>query len=118
MLVARLLALAAVSALSSCIPWSQATFRGWPDPPHKFADCSGAPNGIAACFERARAMCPEGYQLAEQRSDPDINRHQIIVRCGPPVSLEDQNIPPRPHVGRKIGEPKPPGQRRHWFDWW
>ena len=100
----RLLAVAALLALAAC---SQATFRGWPDPPHKFADCSGAPNGVAACFERVRVLCPEGYQLAEQRSDPDINRHQIIVRCGPPVALEDQRIPPRPLVGRRIGEPRP-----------
>ncbi|HEY7610593.1 MAG TPA: hypothetical protein VIF14_15280 [Alphaproteobacteria bacterium] len=88
----RLLALAAVSALAACSP---AAFRGWPDPPHKFADCSGAPNGLAACFERARALCPDGYQLAEQRSDPAINRHQIIVRCGPPLAV-DEPAPPAP----------------------
>lgn len=82
----RLLALAAVLALAACNP---ATFRGWPDPPHKFADCSGAPTGLGACFEQARTLCPEGYQLAEQRSDPEINRHQIIVRCGPPVAAPE-----------------------------
>jgi len=26
-------------------------------------------------------MCPQGYQLAELRSDPAINRHSIIVVC-------------------------------------
>jgi hypothetical protein len=91
-MIPRLLALAAILALAACNP---ASFRGWPDPPHKFADCSGAPNGLAACFERARALCPEGYQLAEQRSDPDINRHQIIVRCGPPLAMEEP-APPAP----------------------
>lgn len=85
----RFLVLAGLPALAACIPSSPATFRGWPDPPHKFADCSGAPNGLSACFEQARAMCPEGYQLAEQRSDPDINRFQIIVRCGPPIAVEE-----------------------------
>jgi hypothetical protein len=90
-MIPRLLALAAILALAACNP---ASFRGWPDPPHKFADCSGAPTGLEACFERARALCPEGYQLAEQRSDPDINRHQIIVRCGPPLAMEP--APPAP----------------------
>jgi hypothetical protein len=91
-MIPRLLALAAVLALAACNP---AAFRGWPDPPHKFADCSGAPGGLAACFERARALCPEGYQLAEQRSDPDINRHRIVVRCGPPIAA-DEPAPPAP----------------------
>jgi hypothetical protein len=78
MLALRLVAPAALLALAACNP---ATFRGWPDPPHKFADCTGAPTGVAACFEQARALCP------------DINRHQIIVRCGPPLAVEE---PPRP----------------------
>ena len=104
----RLLALAAVSALSACIPSSPATFRGWPDPPQKFADCTGAPNGLAACFERARALCPEGYQLAEVRSDPDIGRHQIIVRCGPPLAMEEPAPPaPRRAVRRAPAQPVP-----------
>jgi hypothetical protein len=103
----RLLALAAVSALSACIPSSPATFRGWPDPPHKFADCTGAPNGLAACFEHARALCPEGYQLAEQRSDPEINRHQIIVRCGPPLAVEAPPPAPRRTVRRAPAQPVP-----------
>ncbi len=104
----RLLALAAVSALSGCIPWSQATFHGWPDPPHKFADCSGAPGGIAACFEKARVLCPEGYQLAEQRSDPDINRHQIVVRCGPPIAAEEPAPPAPARTVRRAPAPAVP----------
>ena len=102
-MISRLLALAAVSALAAC---SQASFRGWPDPPHKFADCTGAPNGLAACFERARALCAEGYQLAEQRSDPSINRHQIIVRCGPPLAAEEP-APPARSVRRAPAQPVP-----------
>lgn len=98
----RLLALAAVLAVAACNP---AGFRGWPDPPQKFADCSGAPNGIEACFERARALCPEGYQLAERRSDPGINRHQIIVRCGPPLAVEEP-APPAP--ARTVRRAPPP----------
>ncbi len=98
--VLRLAATATLFALAACNP---ATFRGWPDPPHKFADCTGAPTGLAACFERARALCPEGYQLAEQRSDPDINRHQIIVRCGPPLAVEEPAAP-APVVRRSAPE--------------
>jgi hypothetical protein len=93
MFVPRVLVLLAPLAVAACIPWSPATFRGWPEPPHKFVDCSGAPNGATACFERARALCPEGYQLAEHRTDPPINRNQIIVRCGPPLAVEE---PPAP----------------------
>lgn len=104
MLALRLVAPAVLLALAACNP---ATFRGWPDPPHKFADCTGAAAGLAACFERARALCPEGYQLAEQRSDPDINRHQIIVRCGPPLAVEEQAPPPRPVVRRAPAQPVP-----------
>lgn len=100
MFVPRVLIVVALLALSGCIPWSAATFRGWPDPPHRFVDCTGAPNGAAACFEQARAACPEGYQLAEHRTDPDINRNQIIVRCGPPLTVEQQAPPPRPTVRR------------------
>lgn len=75
----RLLAIVLVLSIAGCI--GPARFRGWPDPPHKFAQCSNAPNGLAACFEQAQAMCPQGYQLAELRSDPAINRHSIIVVC-------------------------------------
>jgi hypothetical protein len=100
MLVPRVLVLVAPLALAACIPWSQATFHGWPEPPHMFVDCTGAPNGATACFERARALCPQGYQLAEHRTDPDINRNQIIVRCGPPLSVEEQEPPPPPTVRR------------------
>jgi len=96
----RFLVLAALPLVSACIPWSQSTFRGWPDPPHQFVDCTGAPNGAAACFERARALCPEGYQLAEHRTDPPINRNQIIVRCGPPLVVEPEAPPPAPVVRR------------------
>jgi hypothetical protein len=99
----RLVALAALLALAAC---SQASFRGWPDPPHKFADCTGAPTGLAACFEQARALCPEGYQLAELRSDPVINRNQIIVRCGPPLAVEEPP-PPRRVVRRAPPQPVP-----------
>jgi len=91
----RFLVLAGLPALAACIPSSQSTFRGWRDPPHKFADCSGAPNGLDACFERARALCPEGYQLAEMRSDPAIDRYQIIVRCGPPIAAQEPAPPAR-----------------------
>jgi hypothetical protein len=104
MLALRLVAPAALLALAACNP---ATFRGWPDPPHKFADCTGAPTGLAACFEQARALCPEGYQLAELRSDPTINRNQIIVRCGPPLVVDE---PPRaaPVVRRRAPAPVVP----------
>ena len=95
MFVPRALALVAPLALAACIPSSPATFRGWPEPPYTFVDCSGAPNGAAACFEQARALCPSGYQLAEHRTDPDINRNQIIVRCGPPLAVEEP-APPAP----------------------
>ena len=81
----RSLALVLLFALASCSP---ALFRGWPDPPHRFAQCSNAPNGLANCFEQAQAMCPQGYQLAELRSDPAINRHSIIVVCA--------GLPPAP----------------------
>lgn len=99
----RLFALAAVSALAACNP---AAFRGWPDPPHKFADCSGAPTGLDACVEQARALCPEGYQLAERRSDPEISRHQIIVRCGPPAAQEPAPPAPARTVRRAPATPK------------
>lgn len=101
---ARLIATAALLALAGC--QGPAEFRGWPEPPHKFADCSGAPNGLAACFEMARAMCPQGYQLAEQRSDPDIDRHQIIVRCGPPLAA-DEPAPPAAAPRRRAPTPAP-----------
>jgi hypothetical protein len=45
-------------------------------------------------------MCGGPYQLAEQRSDPDINRHQIIVRCGPPLAVEEPP-PAAPAVRRR-----------------
>jgi len=79
----RLLALAALVPLAGCL--GPAEFRGWAEPEFKFANCSGAPS-VAACHEQARALCPEGYQLAEERSDPDIQRYSIIVRCGPPLT--------------------------------
>ena len=104
----RLLVLAGLPALAACIPSSQSTFRGWPDPPHKFADCSGAPNGLAACFERARALCPEGYQLAEQRSDPEIRRYQIIVRCGPPLAAQEPEPPAPARTVRRAPAPAVP----------
>ena len=100
----RLLALATLLSLAGCL--GPADFRGWPEPPHKFADCTGAPNGLAACFEQARALCPQGYQLAEQRSDPEINRHQIIVRCGPPLVVEEP-APPAPVRRREPAQPVP-----------
>lgn len=100
----RLIATAALFAVAGCM--SPADFRGWPEPPHKFADCTGAPGGLAACFERARAMCPQGYQLAEQRSDPPINRHQIIVRCGAPLAV-DEPAPPAPAPRRRAPAPAP-----------
>jgi hypothetical protein len=104
----RFLVLAALLLVAGCIPWSKSTFRGWPDTPHKFVDCSGAPNGAAACFEQARALCPEGYQLAEHRTDPPINRNQIIVRCGPPLAVEQPEPPaPRPAVRRAPAQPVP-----------
>jgi hypothetical protein len=105
MLALRLVApAAALLALAACNP---STFRGWPDPPHKFADCTGAPAGLAACHEQARAMCGGEYQLAEQRSDPDINRHQIIVRCGPPLAIAPEPAAPRPVVRRAAPQPVP-----------
>jgi hypothetical protein len=100
MFVPRVLVLIAPVALAACIPSSPATFRGWPDPPHKFVDCTGAPNGATACFEQARALCPEGYQLAEHRTDPPINRNQIIVRCGAPLAAQEPP-PPAPVVRRR-----------------
>ena len=107
MLVPRLLVLFAPLALAACIPWSQATFHGWREQPHMFVDCTGAPNGATACFERARALCPEGYQLAEHRTNPDINRNQIIVRCGPPLATEEQAPPPRPTAPRAAPQTVP-----------
>lgn len=104
MLALRLVAPAALLALAACNP---STFRGWPDPPHKFVDCSRAPAGLAACHEQARAVCAGPYQLAEQRSDPDINRHQIIVRCGPPIAIQEQAPPPRRVVRRAPPQPVP-----------
>ena len=68
--------------------------------PAPACDRRRAPNGLAACFERARALCPEGYQLAELRSDPDINRNQVIVRCGPPLAVEEP-APPSPAPRRR-----------------
>ncbi len=100
-------ATAVAFAAAGCIPASPATFRGWPEPPHMFVDCTGAPNGAAACFEQARARCPQGYQLAEHRADPPINRNQIIVRCGPPLAVEEQTPPPRPAVRRAPQQPVP-----------
>ena len=90
-----LLALAplALASLGGCL--SPAEFRGWKEPPHRFAQCTGAPNGLDACFEQARAMCPEGYQLAELRSDPDINRHSIIVVCGAGTTPGAPPAPPQ-----------------------
>lgn len=81
----RLIPLAALAGLTGCLGPSE--FRGWSEGPYQYTNCSGAPNGIAACFERAREKCPQGFQLAEMRSDPDINRHAIIVHCGPPRAL-------------------------------
>ena len=107
MLALRLLALAALPALTACIPWSQATFHGWADPPFQFVDCTGAPNGADACFEQARALCPEGFQLAEHRTDPPINRNQIIVRCGPPPAVAPQEPAPPPPVRRAPEQPVP-----------
>ena len=108
MQILRFVPAAALLALTACIPASPATFRGWPDPPHKFVDCSGAPNGAAACFEQARALCPEGYQLAEHRTDPDINRNQIIVRCGPPLATEEPARPAPARVVRRAPAPTVP----------
>ena len=107
MYLPRVLILIAPLAVAACIPASPATFRGWPEPPHKFVDCTGAPNGAAACFEQARALCPEGYQLAEHRTDPTINRNQIIVRCGAPLAAEEPPAP-APVVRRRApAQPMP-----------
>ncbi|MGH7004084.1 MAG: hypothetical protein ACREIP_09055, partial [Alphaproteobacteria bacterium] len=91
----RLAALAALIPLAGCL--GPAEFRGWKEPEYKFASCSGAPNGIAACHEQARAACPDGYQLAEERSDPEIQRYSIIVRCGAaaPPAVEEPTPPTR-----------------------
>ncbi len=104
MIPLRFLTLAALPLVSACIPWSQAEFRGWPEPPNQFVDCTGAPNGIGACVEQARALCPGGYQLAELRSDPQINRNQMIVRCGPPLTVEE----PAPAPARMVRSAPPP----------
>lgn len=80
----RLLPIAMLIPLAGCL--GPAEFRGWSERENKFAGCSGAPAGIAACHAQARALCPEGYQLAEERGDPEIRRYSIIVRCGAPVT--------------------------------
>ena len=96
----RLFALAAFIPLAGCL--GPAEFRGWAEPEYKFADCTGAPS-VAACHEKARAICHEGYQLAEERSDPEIRRYSIIVRCGaaaPPVMEQ-----PAPRVRTRRAAP-------------
>jgi hypothetical protein len=95
----------ALPALGACL--GPAQFRGWQEPPYKFAQCSGAPTGLNACFEQARTMCPEGYQLAELRSDPDINRHSIIVICGAGATPA---APPAAPARRARPAPAPPAK--------
>jgi len=92
----RLAALASLTALAGCL--GPAEFRGWKEPEFKYANCSGAPN-VSACYDQARAACPEGYQLAEERSDPAILRYAIIFRCGAPPAVVDEP-PPRPRTRR------------------
>ncbi len=104
----RFLVLAALPTVAACIPSSPATFRGWPDPPYSFVDCTGAPNGLGACFEQARTLCPGGYQLAELRSDPQINRNQIILRCGAPLAVEEPAAPAPARIVRRAPEPTVP----------
>jgi hypothetical protein len=99
----RLLALVLVLSIAGCV--DPARFRGWQDPPHKFAACHNAPNGVAACFEQAQRMCPQGYQLAELRSDPAINRHSIIVVC---AGLPAAPPPPRNAILAPVQTPPPP----------
>ena len=96
----RFFALAALIPLAGCL--GPAAIRGWAEPEYKFADCAGAPS-VAACHEKARALCPEGYQLAEERSDPAILRYSIIVRCGapPPRAVEE----PAPRVPTRRAAP-------------
>ena len=91
----RFAALTVLIPLAGCL--GPAEFRGWQEPEYKFATCTNAPNGLAACHEQARSFCPEGYQLAEERSDPEIQRYTIIVRCGaaPPPVVDEPRAPAR-----------------------
>ena len=50
-------------------------------------------------------MCPQGYQLAEMRSDPAINRHSIIVVC---QGLPPAPPPPRNAILAPVQAPPPP----------
>ena len=54
----RFAALTALIPLAGCL--GPAEFRGWQEPEYKFATCTNAPNGLAACHEQARSFCPEG----------------------------------------------------------
>lgn len=92
----RLTALASLTALAGCL--GPAEFRGWREPEFKYAACHGSPNA-APCHEQARTACPEGYQLAEERSDPPIQRFAFIFRCGAPPAVVDEP-PPRPRTRR------------------
>ena len=92
----RFAAFASLTALTGCL--GPAEFRGWREPEFKYTACHGSPN-VSACHDQARATCPEGYQLAEERSDPTIQRYAIIYRCGaPPAAVEEP--PPRPRMRR------------------
>jgi len=100
----RLAAIAALSTLAGCL--GPAEFRGWSEREYKFTNCTGAAS-VSTCHEQARVLCPEGYQLAEERSDPEIKRYSIIVKCGaPPPAVEEPS--PRPRTRRAAPAPATP----------
>ncbi len=95
----RLAAIAALSTLAGCL--GPAEFRGWSEREYKFTNCSGAAS-VGTCHDQARVLCPEGYQLAEERSDPEIKRYSIIVKCGAlPPAVEE----PAPRVRTRRAAP-------------